>query len=239
MDAKLDELMSLVRGQSKALEETKAMLAESLSRVASLEDKASSLQRRVDDQDKEILLLKDSVNHLSQQSKANSIRLLGFPVSEDEKMSTDGGKALSTRIYEKILKPVLAIAKAKGDLSSVPTMPNTITSVYRAGKLNSPKPPPIVISFSSSLTRLAVLRHKKNNLPSPSDDEKRSGIKSYLLVEDLTSPTFRMLKLLQADERVNKVWSADGRLKFTLRSDSDTIHRVKSVFLPVEKIIPF
>jgi hypothetical protein len=239
MEAKIDELMSLVRGQSKALEETKAMLADSLGRVAKLEEQTSSLQSRVESQDKEILQLKDSVNYLHQQSKASSVRLLGFPVSDDEKMSTDGGKLLSTRVYEKILKPVLAIAKAKGDLSSVPTMPNTVYNIYRAGKLNSPKPPPIVITFSNTQTRLAVLRHKRNNIPSPSDDEKRSGTKSYSLVEDLTSPTFRMLKLLQADERVSKVWSADGQLKFTLRGESNTVHRVKSVFLPIEKIIPF
>jgi hypothetical protein len=174
---------------------------------------------------------------LNQQSKASSIRLLGFPTTDEEKMSTDGGKSLATRVYEKILKPVLAIAKAKGDLSSTPTLPNTISSIYRAGKLNSPRPPPIVINFTNSQTRLAVLRNKRNNIPSPSDDEKRNGVKSYILAEDLTSPTFRMLKLLQADERVAKVWSSDGRLKFTLRSDSSTIHRVKSVFLPVEKII--
>jgi hypothetical protein len=239
MDAKIDELMSLVRGQSKALEETKAMLAESLGRVSKLEEQVSSLQLRVDSQDKEILHLKDSANFISQQSKASSIRLLGFPVTEDEKASTDGGRSLSTRIYDKVLKPVLAVAKAKGDLSSVPTLTNTISNIYRAGRISGPRPPPIVITFSNSQTRLAVLRHKKNNVPPPSDDEKRNGIKSYLLVEDLTSPTFRMLKTLQADERVCKAWSADGRLKFTLHSDPNTIHRVKSVFLPIEKIIPF
>jgi hypothetical protein len=119
-------------------------------------------------------------------------------------------------------------------------MPNTIANIYRAGKLNSPKPPPIVITFSSSQTRLAVLRHKRNNLPAPSDDEKRAGIKSYVLAEDLTSPTFRMLKLLHSDERINKAWSTEGRLYFILRNDTNnTIHRVKSVFLPIEKIIPF
>jgi hypothetical protein len=239
MDAKIDELMALVRGQSKALEETKAMLAESLGRVAKLEDQVSTLQHQVVSRDNEILLLKDSVNHLNQQARASSIRLLGFPVTEEEKMSTDGGKLLSTRVYDKILKPVLNIAKAKGDLSSIPTVTNTVSCIYRAGKLNSPKPPPIVISFTNSQTRLAILRNKKNNVPPPSDEEKRSGIKSYILAEDLTSPTFRMMKLLQADERVCKVWSAEGRLKFTLRSDTNTIHRVKSVFLPVDKIIPF
>jgi hypothetical protein len=125
-------------------------------------------------------------------------------------MSTDGGKSLSSRVYEKILKPVL----------------------------NSPKPPPIVITFSSSQTRLAILRHKRNNLPTPSDDEKRGGIKNYILAEYLTSPTFRMLKLLHADERISKAWSTEGRLKFILCSDPNTIHRVKSVFLPIKKIIP-
>jgi hypothetical protein len=240
MEAKIDELMTLVRGQSLALAETKTMLSESLGRVAKLEEQVTSQQSVIDSQHKEILQLKDSVNYINQQSRANSIRLLGFPVTEDEKVTTDGTKSLSTRVYDKILKPVLTIAKAKGDLSTVPTMPNTIANIYRAGKLNSPKPPPIVITFSSSQTRLAVLRHKRNNLPALSDDEKRAGIKSYVLAEDLTSPTFRMLKLLHSDERINKAWLTEGRLYFILRNDTNnTIHRVKSVFLPIEKIIPF
>jgi hypothetical protein len=172
--------------------------------VTKLEEQVTSQQNQIDTQSKEILQLKDSVNFRNQQSRANSIRLLGFPVTDDEKVSTDGTKYLSIRVYDKILKPVLTSAKAKGDLSTVPTMPNTIASIYRAGKLNSPKPPLIVITFSSSQTRLAVLRHKRNNLPTPSDDEKRGGIKSYILAEDLTSPTFRMLKLLHTSERINK-----------------------------------
>jgi hypothetical protein len=142
MEAKIDELMSLVRGQSLALAETKTRLAESLGRVSKLEEQVTSQQKQIDVQNKEILQLQDSVNFLNQQTRATSIRLLGFPVTDDEKMTTDGTKSLSTRVYEKILKPVLTIAKAKGDLSTVPTMPNTIANIYRAGKLNSPKPPP-------------------------------------------------------------------------------------------------
>jgi cell division protein FtsB len=75
MEAKIEELMSLVRGQSLA--ETKTMLAESLGRVAKLEEQVSSQQILIDAQDKEILQLKDSVNFLNQQSRAYFIRLLG------------------------------------------------------------------------------------------------------------------------------------------------------------------
>ena len=46
-----------------------------------------------------------------------------------------------------------------------------------------------------------------------------------------------MLKLLNADERVFRVWSIEGRLRYTLRSVTNTVINVKSVFDPAEKNI--
>jgi hypothetical protein len=46
-----------------------------------------------------------------------------------------------------------------------------------------------------------------------------------------------MLKQLQGREEVAKVWSIEGRLRFVLKSNTDKVFRVKSVFDPVESII--
>jgi hypothetical protein len=236
MEAKINEILSILRDQSKALEETRALLSDSLGRVSKLEEQVTALQTTVSSQDREIRLLKDKANAADQLTKANNIRLIGYPATDEETKSTDGGKSFAARVYEKILKPVLAVAKAKGDITSVPTLANTVEAVYRAGKISGSHTPPIVVIFNNRAARLAVLRNKRNNIPMPTDEEKTAGAKRYIIAEDLTGPSFRMLRLLQADDRVSKVWSAEGQIRYVLKSDS-TIKKVTSVYLSVDQII--
>jgi hypothetical protein len=47
-------------------------------------------------------------------------------------------------------------------------------------------------------------------IPSPSDAEKAAGFKRFILVEDLSPANHKLLKDLQNDDRVEKVWSVDG-----------------------------
>jgi hypothetical protein len=228
----------MLRAQSTALEETRAMLSDSLGRVKKLEENVATLQSTVLAQDRKIRLLKDRANAAAQLTKANSIRLVGYPASDKETKTTDGGKSFTARIYDKILKPVLAVAKAKGDIPSVPSLANTVESVYRAGRVSpGARLPPIVIVFNNKAARLAILRNKRNNIPAPTDDERSSGAKKYIIAEDLTGPSFRMLCLLQADERISKVWSADGQIRYVLRSDPNVVKKVSSVYLSVDQIV--
>ena len=84
---------------------------------------------------------------------------------------------------------------------------------------------------------MAVLRHKRRNLPSPTGAEKSRGTIKFAIAEDLTGPTYRKLRELQKREEVNRAWTIDGRFRFTLADDPLTIRRVKSVFLSVEDIL--
>jgi hypothetical protein len=45
------------------------------------------------------------------------------------------------------------------------------------------------------------------------------------------------LKDLQNDERVEKVWSVDGRIRFVLSGEDQSVKRVKSIFDSIENII--
>jgi hypothetical protein len=56
------------------------------------------------------------------------------------------------------------------------------------------------------------------------------------VVEDLTPANYKMLKLLQSREEVSRVWSIEGRLRFTLKNN-EKVFKVKSVFDSVESII--
>jgi hypothetical protein len=238
METKINEILSILRDQSKALDETRSMLADSLGRVTKLEEQVGVLQTTVHVQEREIRQLKDRANAAAQMTKANAIRLIGYPASDEETKTTDGGKAFTARIYDKILKPVLAVAKAKGDIPSVPSLANSVESVYRAGKITpGAHIPPIVITFTNKAARLAILRNKRNNMPLPTEEEKNLGAKKYSIAEDLTGPSFRMLRLLQADDRISKAWTVDGNIRFVKKSNPDIIKKVSSVHLPVDQVI--
>jgi hypothetical protein len=230
LDDKMDMVLSLLLKQTKQL----SVYEE---KISSLEAENKSLRSTVNTLSKEMHSLKSAVNNSDQQRRGNTVRLLGLPMSEDEVGATDGGKSLATRVYDRIIKPILAAARAKG---AIPSCASVIEECYRAGKASSDKskPPPVVIKFCSKQIRLTIMRNKKAGMPAPSAADISAGIKRYVIVEDLTRDTLRALKGLAADERVGKAWSIDGSIRFTLASDqSNSVKRVKSVYDSINSII--
>jgi hypothetical protein len=226
----LNEILALLRSQGTEIFETKKMLADSQAKVSKLENKVLVLEN-------EVKRLKEGANDRDQLDKGRTIRLFGFPVSEEETAS-DGGKAFQAKVYDRVLKPCLTSAKTNGDLQTIPQFSTAIEKIFRAGKSsNQDRPAPIIVKFTSESYRYAVLRHKKNALPAPTAQERASGSRKFVIVEDLTPANYKMLKQLQGREEVAKVWSMEGRLRFVLKSNTDKVFRVKSVFDPVESII--
>jgi hypothetical protein len=86
-------------------------------------------------------------------------------------------------------------AKAKGDTSSVPVVNNVIEDMFRVGKPTLRdgvmRPPPIIIKLCNRQLRLAILKNKRLSIPSPTDVERGNGIKKFIVMEDLTVPTFK------------------------------------------------
>jgi DNA-binding transcriptional MerR regulator len=229
-NAKLDEILTLLRNQGSDIAETKKMLADSQARVTKLESKVEALE-------KEVKRLKETSNDREQAAKSRTVRLFGYATSDEETRTTDGGKSFSNKLYDRIIKPCLNAAKTNGDIPSTPQFSTAVEKIYRAGKSANPgRPAPIIVTFTSETYRLAVLRNKKTALPAPSTSESEAGIRRYLVVEDLTPANYTMLKTLQQREEVEKAWTIEGRIRFTLRGDN-TVRKVKSVFDPVEKII--
>jgi hypothetical protein len=56
-------------------------------------------------------------------------------------------------------------------------------------------------------------------------------------VEDLTVPTFKKLSELLADDRVEKAWSTEGKIRFVLMGNDKSVKKVKSVFDPIDEIV--
>jgi hypothetical protein len=234
----LSLVISMLKEQGELLSDTRRMLADSQAKVLALEAKVGALEHKVTSLECDLTSLKEVSNNREQASKLCTIRVHGFPVSDEELAATDGGKTLANKVYERILKPILAAARAKGDIPSVPHCANAIEDCYRAGRPSkSGKPAPLIVKLSSKNLRLAVLRNKRANTPAPLDSERSEFIKRFSIVEDLTTPTYKLLRQLQDNDNVVKVWTVEGRIRFTLAEHPNTIVKVKSVFQPIEKIL--
>ena len=226
MEGKIDFMMKMmIQSEAARIEDRKT--------ICKLEDNVKCLNKEV----KELRVL---LNNSDQQARGKSLRLFGVPLTPEEAANAgpEAYKALSKRVYV-IIKPMLAAAKNnKGELDTVPQLNNVVEDCFRVGRWDAKSPPAIIIVFTNRRIRMAVLRHKKLNLPQPTDEDKKKGTVKFLLVEDLTGPTYKKLRELQLDERVDRAWTMDGSIRFISCGDkSGTIKRVKSVFESVDSII--
>jgi hypothetical protein len=230
LDAKMDMLMS-------KMEELSAMQA----KVVHLESTVTVLSEKMLNMEEEIRTLKDQANYRDQLPKANSVRLFGLCSQEED--SDESNKGLHKKVYDTIIKPVLTTAKANKQLETVPSLTNTISDIIRlkpsgaapvVGMAQSPAP--LIIKFTSYQLKVAFLKNKRNGMPAPSEQDKAAGTKRYSATEDLTGPTYKMLRAMSASDLVDKVWSIDGKLRYTVPGDK-TIYKVKSVFTSIENFI--
>jgi hypothetical protein len=234
----LSLVISMLKEHGELLVDTRKMLADNQAKVSVLENKVSTLESTVVKLESDVLVLKEASNFREQQLKLCTVRVHGLPVTDEELAATDGGKTLAAKVYGRILKPILNAAKAKGDISSVPHCANAIEECYRAGRPSKTgKPVPIVVKVANRHLRLAIFKNKRINTPQPLDAEKNEHIKRFSVVEDLTGPTFKLLKLLQSNNSVARAWSVEGNIRFTLSSNPDRIVKVKSVYSPIEAIL--
>jgi hypothetical protein len=234
----LSLVISMLKEHGELLTDTRKMLADSQAKVSVLENKVSTLESTVTKLETDVLALKEASNSREQQLKLCTVRIHGLPVTDEELAATDGGKTLAAKVYDRVLKPILNAAKAKGDISSVPHCANAIEECYRAGRPSKTgKPVPIVVKVTNRHLRLAIFRNKRLNTPQPLDAEKNDHIKRFSVVEDLTGPTFKLLKLLQANDSVARAWTVEGNIRFALSSSPDKIVKVKSVYSPIEAIL--
>ena len=207
-------------------------ISQQAAKIVTLESEVSVLN-------KEVNMLKNIVNSHDQDRRSSTIRILGFPFPEEEKQARNT-TVLAQRLYERIFLPIFKIAVSKNLLPEIPTMSAAISNCYRVGAVaaaaDTSSPPPTVVQLCSPKLRVLSLKCKREADIGLSSAEKGAGFRPFIIAEDLTQPSFKMLRLLQSREEVTKAWSIDGRLFFILRGNV-TVNRVSSVFEDVDKII--
>jgi hypothetical protein len=159
LDGKMDTVLSPLLKQSKQLSAYEE-------KISSLEVEIKNLRSAVNVLTREVNNLKTAVNNSDQLRRSNTIRLLGFSMSEDKAGAKNGSKPLATRVYDKVLKPILSAARAKG---AIPSCASVIEECYRGGKASSDKskPSPVVIKLCSKQFHLSIMCNKKAGMPAP------------------------------------------------------------------------
>ncbi len=224
---------------SAMLREILATVRRTESSLKEYQDRVIKLETDVDDLNKKVYDLQNLLNLREQQARSKTVRVIGFPFTEEEKSSVDP-KFLAKKIHERILTPIYTHAKSTNQIERVPQLATAVETCFRARASTSPtgtaRPPPVILKLTTDILKTTLMKNKRLHIPSPSKEEKDLGIERFSIVEDLTPPTFNKMRELQKEESVVKTWTIGGKIFFTVRGDSK-IHTVKSVFDPVTTIL--
>ena len=236
-DTKLDEIIASLKCLNSEMSQLNSKFDKLESKVSVLQATTVAHEQSIVELQKEVKQLKEAGNTRDQEARANVVRIFNFPTTDDE--TANSNQILASKVYERIFKPVLTAAKAKGDLATLPQQQTLIEDCFRARgpSSNSGPPPPVIVKLSSHTYKVALMRNKRDNIPAPTRAEATSGARPCFLVEDLTAATHLKMKELKEDKRVAKVWSVDGLIRLTLSTAPESIVKIKSPFVDFEKIL--
>jgi hypothetical protein len=209
--------------------------------ITTIKQRVSTIEEDSKEAFSEIYKLKDQLNIIEQKGRSLVVRIFGLPLSEDEKNCSDPAKFAAEVAYKRILKPLLANAKEKVIISSVPILSNVIQEAFRIKSKASPssnKPPPILVKLSSPAIKTAIFKAKKDALPQPTEDEKNAGFKRFHLAEDLTPATYNFLQNLREHSKIERAWTMDGEVRYTIKDDKDNyVYKAKSSFANINRML--
>ena len=233
MAQSLEDKVDLILAQLKLLapvpqklEELHSTVKEIRADVDTVKHDVAKHEEHIARLDEEIKTLKLSDIHHKQQLRSLTIRILNLPQIPAEREDLRG------RIYD-LIKPLLNAAKLAKDLSSVPPVSSVFDAVFRPYQGEHGKaPPPVIIRLQNRAIKQALLKNRKL-LPEQEIDGRKMRT---LLVEDLTPENHRALSLLAKSKKVEKAWSADGLIKYTLPGQN-RVRTVLNVLATVEEII--
>lgn len=239
VDARLDSISGKIERLENTVTSVQTAVAAVRVTADANSDRIYGVTEVMEAHETRIKNLEESANKREQQLRSNAIRLLNFPVKPNER--DDDYQGLATAVYEQILKPILNAAKQAKDLSAVPAMKNTIEAIFRpystsTSASTASRAPPVIIKLVNRSIKLAILKNKRESTPAPSAEDQRSGITRYILVEDITAMTHRKMRELATDPRVDKTWTIEGNIRYTLK-DKQGVHKVKFVGDTVEEIL--
>ena len=233
-EAKLDLILQQLSTLQATVDDVRSSIRDVKEEVVAVKFEVDCHTDRLNKLEHDMQEQKDASNQQQQQLRSLTLRLLNFPVTRGEKDDNNAG--LRARVYDTILKPLLTAAKAAKDINSVPQAATLIEACFRpfnatamAAAADAP-PPHVIIKLSSRPFKIAILKNRKN-MPKPAEGDGR-----FILVEDLTPATHKMLTAISKSKVASKIWTIDGTIKFTVEGVVG-VQTVKSVFDPFTKVL--
>jgi hypothetical protein len=133
--------------------------------------------------------------------------------------------------------PILEGARAKGEITAIPPCDNIIEINHILPGKTTRKP--VIVRFHSRNWRSLLFKHRKEFAPreeaTPSTNGRPPRMK-YSFFEDLTRASFKQLKKIQDNERVESAWTLSSNIRFKVTGD-DNIHRVTSIYDTVDDFV--
>jgi hypothetical protein len=223
LDVILEKLASLDSIVTK-LAKVEAMLA-----TAQAENK--QLKEVVSAQNSKICELKDQLNNLEQHGRSFSVQVNNLSLEGVEEKDPP---AIIKKVYDTVFLPILQGAASVHAISSIPSCYDMIKMAHPLpGRGDAPKL--IIVRFFNRNLKAVLFKHRRQFAIKTEVDGQRLRY-HHPFYDDLTRDTFIKMKQLQQDPRVHSCWSTGGSLRFRL-ADSNTICRVKSVYLSNDEIL--
>ena len=213
MNSNLSSEMKTIR------EELKCSISEHAEAISILKE----CQAKTED---DVMKLKIEANEKEQRTRNYSIRISNLPVPEDILYKPI---QVIHFTYETVILPILQMAV---DNKEIPSVPPALEIIEFGHVLRSRVTlPPIIIRFCSRAYRLLLFRYKSAVLPRL-DICKNTRI---YIAEDLTNLTYRRMKEIGSNKKVEKCFTIAGQIKYILASDKEKkIHTLKNPFINLD-----
>ena len=231
LDAICGKLQKMDTIEAK-LEQMESVLCELKHENTYIREELATVRCESAKKDKIIDGLTDQVNRIDQASRANSVRILGLPITP-QSSPTDILKI----VFEQVVNPCLDSAKQSGDIPSmVVPFPNLlIDNAFSIPSRNNTSLP-VIVKFANLTTRNLVFKHKKNALPQVKDPSTSKMRSKFTIYEDLSPTNHSLLQRFSKDSRVKSAWTYNGQVRFRTHT-SENMYRVKSLGDTYESLV--
>jgi len=242
-DAKLNLILSQLANMNKRLDKVD-LLSEQLGNIEESMTRLSAenitIRKAVEVNSTAIHSLQQNQNRIDQYNRSWSVRVMELPLSAEEEADPF---ALVDTVYEKVFLPILAGAREKNIIKRIPSCEQLLERAHVLPALKAGGIKPIICRFLNRDFRAICFRYKKEFAarvagggPRSSEGAGGGARYAYPFYEDLTATTFKKLKELQADSRVESCWSINGQLRYRLVNSSE-VKRVKQTLDPIDIIL--
>jgi hypothetical protein len=218
MNKKLTLLMEEVRSLSSNLKQVKRENEELKEKVQCQEDKIAELHNIINDREL--------------HARSWSIRVNNIPVLKGKETNN---RSVMNAVYQELVIPILTGAVESGEIADIPTCDALIEIAHILPGKGATKP--IIVRFFSRYWRSLLFRYRKDFAPrEAAAGGDRPGRMKFPFYEDLTRPTFKQLKTIQADSRVTAAWTVSGVVRFKIEND-ENVHKVSTIYDTVDDFI--